>query len=311
MKYKVLVSTTTFGQVSNKPVELLEEQGFQIVKNPFGRTMQENEVIDFAKDCIGIVAGLEPLNKKVIDSCTNLKCISRVGVGMDNVDIDYAKQKGILVTNTPFGPTQAVAEMTLGLTLSLLRKIPQSHAKLINGVWKKEVGNLLKGKTIGIVGLGRIGKTTAGLFTALGNKVVAYDPFADKDWSGKNGVTLLDFDDLLRTADIITIHIPAGKNKKPVFSEKELSLMKPNSFLINVSRGGVVDEAALFISLQSNKLAGAAIDVFEEEPYSGPFLNLSNVVLTPHMGSYAAEAKLQMEIDAVDNLILSLKSIIK
>ena len=307
MNNKILVSPTTFGQVSNEPIELLKAHGFEIVRNPFSRTMHENEVKDYAKDCVGIVAGLEPWNKQVIDACINLKCISRVGVGMDNVDQEYAKKKGVTVVNTPFGPTLAVAEMTLGLTLSLLRKIPESHARMKNGIWKKEIGNLLSGKTIGIIGLGRIGQTTAGMFTALGNKVLAFDPFANKEWAKKNNVIIMEFDELLSKADIVTIHVPAGEDKKPIFTKQKLELMKPGSFMINVSRGSVVDESALLDLLKSGHLNGAAIDVFDEEPYSGPFVSLTNVVLTPHMGSYAAEAKVQMEIDAVNNLIAILK----
>lgn len=304
---KILTSPSSFGQISPKPYQILEEKGYTIVKNPYGRKLTEDEVIKIASDCIGIVAGVEPITKRVMDALPKLKCISRVGVGMDSVDLSYAKQKNIKVINTPDGPTRSVAEMTLAMTLSLLRKIPQADANIKNGVWKKETGNLLFGKTIGVIGLGRIGKLTAELFSKLGNLVIGYDLFPDKKWAEKNNIELLNISNLIEKSDIVSIHVPPNTDKTPILGKKELMQLKPNSFLINASRGGVVDESILFDLLNNNKIAGAAIDVFSQEPYSGPFIKLKNVILTPHLGSYAAEGKLQMEIDAVNNLINVLK----
>jgi len=304
---KILTSPSSFGQISNKPFEILKQKGYKIINNPYGRKLTEDEVIKLASDCIGIVAGVEPLTKRVMDSLPNLKCISRVGVGMDSVDLDYAKQKEIIVVNTPDGPTRSVAEMTLAMTLSLLRKIPQADANLKNGVWKKETGNLLFGKTIGIIGLGRIGKLTAELFLRLGNTVIGYDLYPDEEWAEKNNIELLDINSLIKESDIVSVHVPPNKDKKPILGKDELIQLKPNSFLINAARGGVVDEKVLFHLLNNRKIAGAAIDVFSQEPYNGPFTKLENVILTPHLGSYAAEGKLQMEIDAVNNLVDILK----
>ena len=300
---KVLTSPSSFGQISEKPYKILEDNGFDLIKNPFGRKLTEDEVIDIAQDCVGIVAGVEPLTARVMDALPNLKCISRVGVGMDSVDLDAAKQRGIKVVNTPDGPTRAVAELTLGLTFSLLRKIHTADANMKNNIWKKETGNLIFNKKIGILGLGRIGKTTALLFKGLGNEVAGYDLYPDKEWLMNNNIQLLSFEKLLSESDIITVHIPAASDGKPVINNKLISLMKPNAYLVNVSRGGVVDEQALYDALREKNIAGAAVDVFSKEPYEGELLNLTNVVLTPHLGSYAAEGKLQMEIDAVNNLL--------
>lgn len=305
---KILTSPSSMGQVGPQPFDLLNQNGFEIINNPYGRKLTENEVIELAKDCIGIVAGVEPLTKYVLDKLSKLKCISRVGVGMDSVDLDYAKQKGIIVINTPDGPTRSVAEMTIALTFSLLRKIPQADANIKNGVWKKETGNLLFGKTIGIVGLGRIGKMVAELFSKLGNNVEGYDLFPDKEWAKQNSIDIVDLDKLIHDSDIISLHIPPNKDKSAIIGKNQLSRMKKTAFLINAARGGVVDETILFELLKEEKIAGAAIDVFSEEPYDGPFITLNNVVLTPHLGSYAAEGKLQMEIDAVNNLISVLKN---
>jgi len=303
---KILVSPTSFGQVSMEPVDMLLAKGYELVYNKTGRKLKEEEVIALGKECDGIVAGLEPLTAKVMDELANLKCISRVGIGMDSVDMEYAASKGISVVNTPDGPTRSVAELTLGMTLSLLRKIPQSDAAIKNGRWKKYVGNLLHQKTVGVIGLGRIGKMVAQMFTALGNPVVGYDLYHDESWAKQYNVTYTDMDSVLKTADILTIHTPGSKDKIPVVGQQQLAMFKTGSFLINISRGDVVDESALYTSLTNGHLAGAAIDAFSEEPYTGPLATLENVVLTPHIGSYAAEGKLQMEIDAAKNLITEL-----
>jgi D-3-phosphoglycerate dehydrogenase / 2-oxoglutarate reductase len=302
---KVLVSPSSFGQCGNKPSEILKQNNFEIVPNPYGRKLTEVEVIELAKDCVGIVAGVEPLNKTVLDALTNLKCISRVGVGMDNVDLEYAKEKNIKVVNTPDGPTLAVAELTIGLTFALARKISQADSDIKNGIWKKQIGNLVSGKTIGIIGIGRIGKKVAEMFVGIGNKVIGYDIMPDPEWGNNTNVSFVDLNELLEIADIVCLNVPASGT--PIIKKEQLSKMKSESFLINVSRGGVVNESDLFNGLKNNQIAGAAIDVFDQEPYSGPFTELANVILTPHIGSYAKEGKLQMEIDAVNNLINQLK----
>jgi D-3-phosphoglycerate dehydrogenase / 2-oxoglutarate reductase len=304
---KILTSPSSIGQISPEPFNLLVQQGYEVINNPYGRKLTEDEVIDLAKDCIGIVAGVEPLNKRVMDSLPLLKCISRVGVGMDNVDLEYAKKKGIIVLNTPDGPTRSVAELTLAMTFSLLKRIPQADADMKNRRWEKRIGNLLFQKKIGIIGLGRIGRMVAEMFRALGNPVMGYDLMPDTQWALQNNVTLLGFEDVIRQAEILSLHIPGNKDKTPVVSKSELDKMKPGAFLVNIARGGVVDEDALYNELKDGKLAGAAIDVFSKEPYDGILCDLDTVILTPHLGSYALEGKLQMEIDAVQNLINALK----
>jgi D-3-phosphoglycerate dehydrogenase len=304
---KILASPSSIGQISSKPFELLEANGYEVVRNPFGRKLTKEETINLGKDCVGIVAGVEILDSIVIDSLPNLKCISRVGIGMDNVDILYAENKGITVLNTPNGPTRAVAELTLGLTLSLLRKIPNAHYDLKNRIWKKQTGNLLYEKKVGVLGLGRIGRMVAEMFRSLGNPVVGYDLYPNLEWAKKNNVEILSLEQLLNQCDIITIHIPGNSDGSPVINQEVLSSLKEGAFLVNVSRGGVIDEEALYKFLTNGKLSAAAIDVFNNEPYSGKFCDLDNVILTPHIGSYAKEGKVKMEVDAVINLINALK----
>jgi D-3-phosphoglycerate dehydrogenase len=305
---KVLVSPSSFGEISIEPKILLENAGYTIINNPYSRKLTESEVAELAVDCVGIIAGLEPLNSFVIDKLPKLKCISRVGIGMDNVDIEYASSKNIKVLNTPNGPTRAVAELTMAMVFSLLRRIPHADSNMKKHIWKKETGNLLFEKKIGIIGLGRIGKKVAEMFRALGNPVLGYDIFPDINWAEQNNVELCEFEEVLRRSDIITLHVPGSNDKKPIITKAELEYCKKSSIIINITRGGVIDELALYDALIKGEIKAAAIDVFQEEPYMGPLTALDNVILTPHIGSYASEGKLQMEIDSVKNLINALKA---
>jgi D-3-phosphoglycerate dehydrogenase len=305
--HKILVSPSSFGECGLEPFDLLKEVGFEIIPNPYGRKLSEDEIIEHASDITGVVAGVETYSRRVLDSLKYLKCISRVGVGVDSINLNYAKEKGVEVLITPEGPTQAVAELSLGLAMNLLRRISISDRNIRDGIWKKEVGNLLVNKTVGIIGLGRIGKRTATLYKALGCKVVAFDKFPDATWMESNEVQSVSLEQLCGDSEIITIHVPGMDNGKPLIASPELQTMKPATIIINLSRGGVVDEHDLFTYLKANPDSFAALDVFNKEPYTGPLITLDNIVLTPHLGSYAKEAKLNMEIDAVKNLIEFLK----
>jgi D-3-phosphoglycerate dehydrogenase len=303
---KILISPSSFGQCGKVPIDLLRQNGYEVIENPYGRKLNEKEILELANGVIGIIAGVENLSCNILKQLKTLKVISRVGVGMDSVDLECATELGIVVKNTPDGPTQAVAELTVGLAMSLLRHICISDKKIKNGIWKKAIGNLINKQTIGIIGLGRIGKQTAKLFLALGAKILGYDIFPDNSWAEKNDVEIVELDEILKRSDIVTLHLP--RTNKPLIGKKELQQMSKNTYLINVSRGGVVDEDALYQALNSGELAGAAVDVFVEEPYKGKLRELENIILTPHLGSYACEAKLKMEIDAVNNLLTVLGS---
>ncbi|MDB4779802.1 phosphoglycerate dehydrogenase [Akkermansiaceae bacterium] len=302
---KILLSPSSFGQISIEPVKMLERQGYQITHNPFGRKLTAEEVVDLGRDCVGIVAGVENLSREVLLNLPKLQCISRVGTGLDNVDLDAANETGITVKNTPFGPTQAVAELAIGLAFALLREIPMADADLKNRIWSKRTGNLLQGKTIGVIGLGRIGKKVAEMFSKFETKVQGYDIAPDFTWALESSVKIVDLDNLLATSDLVSIHVP-GSCGRPVLSAENLKGMKKGAWLVNLARGGVVDEREIYKMLEKKHLAGAAIDVFSEEPYTGELCDLNNVILTPHLGSYAMEAKLKMELEAVENLLISL-----
>lgn len=296
-KKKIAITTSSFGEYDRKPLSLLEARGYEITLNPYGRKLYKEEVVEFCEDAIGIIAGTEQIDASVIEELKLLKVISRCGTGMDNVDIEAAGRKGIKVFNTPDAPTIAVAELTIGLALTLLRKVHVMDSGIRNNKWQKLMGNLISDKKAGIIGFGRIGKKVAGLLEAFGCKVAYSDTNISRDYPN---ITCLPLEDLFRWADILFLHV---STKETIIGEKELGLIKDGAWIINVSRGEVIDEKALYEALKSRKLAGAALDVFRAEPYTGPLRELENVLLTPHIGSYAKEARTGMELQAVENLL--------
>lgn len=298
----IFISTSSFGKHSQEPLHLLEKEKINFELNQLGRTLNVEEIIKFLRNKDGLIAGTEPLNLLVFEKCPTLKVISRVGTGLDNIDLNAAAEKKVKVFNTPGGPTEAVAELTLGLILTLLRKINSLDGKIRQGIWKKEMGSLLSHKTVGIIGFGNIGKKLAELLRPFNCKILVYDPFVSCE--GELFVKKVDsLDDLLSSADIVSLHMCYTKENYHILNRERFSKMKSTGILINAARGGLIDENALYNDLRKGKIAGAALDVFEKEPYQGNLKDIENVVLTPHIGSYATESRIQMEIDAVLNLL--------
>jgi D-3-phosphoglycerate dehydrogenase len=229
--------------------------------------------------------------------------ISRCGAGLDNVDLKSADELKIKVYNTPDAPTDAVAELTVGLMLDCLRLISKTDRNIRKGIWEKPMGSLLRSKNTGIIGFGRIGRALSKILQAFGSNVFAYDIAAV---AGSQGVQIVPFEELIRKSDIISLHIPASSEKKYIIDAPVISMMKEGAYLFNVARGGLVDEDALFQALRSGKIAGAGIDTFESEPYSGKLMEMENVVLTSHIGSYARDSRILMEKQAVLNLLKGL-----
>ncbi len=298
---KILISTSSFAKFDKCPLNLLKDKGFEIILNPFGRELTAQEVIDLGINCSGFIAGTEPLRADTLTKLKNLKVISRCGAGLDNVDIVRAGELKIKVFNTPDSPTVAVAELTIGLIFSLLRKVVLMDKELRSGKWSKRMGSLLEGKSVGIIGMGRIGKKVAQYLQPFGVQVYFSDPNIQETSIGY--ALRLELDKLLEAVDIVTIHMSFNQRDRYLIDSAKISLMKPGAFLVNCSRGGIVDENALYLAVKEGKLAGAAIDVFEKEPYSGKLIELENVILTPHIGSYAVEARIGMEKESVYNLL--------
>lgn len=306
MVKKIAVTTSSFGECGSYPLELLGKNKLSVIFNNQGRTLKQKEVLGLLSGCLGVIAGTEIYDKEVLKKLKDLRVISRCGSGTDNVDLNTCKIQGIKVFNTPDAATHAVAELVIGLILNLLRNINVMDHEIHGGVWRKRMGKLFVDKEIGIVGFGRIGKEVAKLSSLLGAKVFYHDPLEsreqDASYAIRNGLK-----DLLSHCDVISLHLPFTPENRHFIGKKELSLMKESSILINCSRGGLVDEDALYAALKNGKLSGAGIDVFDSEPYQGPLRELENVILTPHIGSYAKEARLKMELTAVDNLIKGLR----
>lgn len=302
---KIFISTTSFGEYDPSPIELCKKNGYDVLRNPYGRTISPAELIKLANDVVGIIAGTEAITKDVLLRLPLLKVISRCGVGLDNIDLVAADDAGIQVFNTPHAPTQAVAELTIGLILASLRRITEADRLMRRGKWSKPMGHLLAEKTVGIIGYGRIGQAVSKLAEAFEAKVIAYDI---KPSSKASMTKTASFDELIATSDIITLHVSSEKySKECIINSDVIAKMKNRAYIINTSRGGLIDENALYDALKSGKLAGAGIDTFAEEPYTGKLAELDNVVLTPHIGSYAKEARIAMEKQAVDNLLKGLE----
>ena len=306
---KILISSRSFGKIDSGAIKLLENEGLEPVMNPYGKKLNEKEIMNLLDDAVGIIAGTENITGKIISQGNSLRVISRYGIGLDNIDLNAADQKNVLVFNTPETPKIAVAELVLSLILSLLKKIIDVDKNTKNGLWKPEIGNLISGKTIGIIGLGRIGKQLVEFLLPFKLKILAYEINPDKKFVSKNNIDLVSLETLIRESDIITLHVPLNKQTKHIISEKELEMTKKTAILINTARGGLVDEEILYSFLKERKIAGAAIDVFEEEPNTGKLKELDNIILTPHIGTYTVETRKNMEIEAVNNLINGLRKV--
>ena len=303
MKNKIFVSLSTFADSDNKPLALLKESGFDYYINSLGRRITEDEVLEMGVNATGIIAGLEPYTSDVLLQLKNLKCISRVGVGTDNIDNAYAKTKGIIIRNTPNVVIQPVVELTLTMILTLLRKATL-HTNLIKlNKWERHVGNLLYGKTVGIIGTGRIGKRMSETLLLLGANIIAYDIYPDLEWQKKLNVKYISRNDLYKNSDIISLHLSDSTQVKPVISKKEIEQMKDGVLIINTSRGQFIDEKDLFDGLTTEKVGGVGLDVYVNEPYNGDLINFDNVVLTPHIATLTKESRTEMEVEAVTNLL--------
>ena len=306
---RILITTSSFGKDDPSPLNLLQNAGYEAIINPYGRRLTEDEVLDLLSEVkpVGMVAGVEPITARVLQQAEGLKVISRCGVGLENVDLNAAGSLGITVTNTPDGPTEAVAELTIGLIFNLLRMVSFLDRELRKGNWIKRTGGLVRGKKVGIIGLGRIGKEVAEMLLALGAKVAGTDIQPDYEWLQKNQIPLVSLEELLKQSEILCLHLSHKPDNKHLIGRKEMEAMPKGAYLINTSRGEVIDHDALYSMLTNGHLSGAALDVFDHEPYTGPLTKLDNVILTPHVGSYAREARVEMEIQAAENLIAGLK----
>ena len=300
---KVLISTSSFAEFSDEPIKLLEKNNLSYILNPYKRKLSEEETVSLLAGCVGVIAGTEKYNRNVLSKCDSLKIISRVGVGTDNIDFSETDNKGISVFKTETDLSKAVAELAFGLVMDVSRKISQHDQSIRSGVWPKKIGHLVSGKTLGILGLGKIGKALIELTSGFGLKYLAYDQFHDHDFAGRYNLEYVELNELLSRSDIISIHMKYDNSLLNLLSGKQLEILKANAILINTSRGELIDENALYKCLSENRIFGAGLDVYHDEPYKGILTELDNIVLTPHNGSFVKEVRLKMELEAVENLV--------
>jgi D-3-phosphoglycerate dehydrogenase len=295
---RILLGPSSFGALDSSPRSVLVDAGFELVENPFRRRLTRDELgalLD--SSVVGLIAGLEPLDRDVLQA-SSLRVVSRCGAGMFNVDVLAAEELAIRVCSTPDGPTVAVAELTLSAMLSILRGTHRMDAAMHAGDWPKTIGGQLEGRTVVVVGLGRIGRRVAQLVAAFGARIIAVDPMAAASADGECEFRSLQ--DALPDAGVVTLHC-SGETE--VLGAAELAQLPRGAFVLNCARGGVVNEAALLSALDSGHVAGAWLDCFVEEPYTGPLRGHAQVLLTPHVGSYTRECRLKMETQAARNLV--------
>ncbi len=302
---KILVTPTSMQPgKSTKALEELMAFSKDLVFNATGKPLTEEELLPLLKDCDGYIAGLDFITEKVLKSCDHLKAISRYGAGYDRVDINAAKALSIPVTNTPGVNAEAVGELAFGLILSVARKIPYLDTSTREGGWVRSTGMELKGKTIGILGLGAIGKVVARCAKGFDMTVIAYDPYINVAYCKSNAIKVSTFDEVLEQADVISLHLPLIDTTQHLINASAFAKMKPTSILVNTSRGGIIDEDAAYDALKNGRLGGLALDAFEiEPPTDSPLFSLPNVVTTPHTGAHTEEAVVNMATMSVKNLI--------
>jgi D-3-phosphoglycerate dehydrogenase len=289
----------------------LSNEGLDILKEHFTvdihTGLSEDELVDKIKqyDALVIRSGTQ-VTQKIIEAADNLKVIGRAGVGVDNVDVDAATKKGIIVTNAPEGNMISAAEHTIAMMMAMSRNIPQANASLKAREWKRNkfTGIEVKGKTLGIIGLGRIGSEVSKRSLGLEMNLIGYDPFISEKRAVELGIKLTTVNEIAKVADYITVHTPLIKETKNIIDEEQFALMKPSVKIINCARGGIINEEALAKALEGGKIGGAALDVFvEEPPFNSPLLQFDNVIVTPHLGASTQEAQVNVAIDIAKEIV--------
>jgi len=301
---KVLITTVPFGHNDRAPLDLLESNGISYTINPLNKKLTEDELLEMVSDVDVIIAGTEQITDKVMSKAKKLKMISRVGIGLDSVDLTSAQKRGIAVSYTPDAPAPAVAELTIGLMLALLRSIYVSNSEMHEGEWTRYFGRRLSEVTIGIIGCGRIGSRVLKHLNGFGNpKIMVNDRKVKFEADNAFNVEWAEKEEIYRCCDIVTVHLPLTVETKNMIRKHHLLSMKSDAIIINSARGGIINENDLYHVLQSGHLGGAAIDVFDLEPYSGDLIKVDRCVLTAHMGSMSVDCRSKMEIQATKEAV--------
>jgi D-3-phosphoglycerate dehydrogenase len=308
MPYKLVSTSPTFGYYAQGPMDFLKEHCCEVELIPQGKKLSEDELVECAAAVDAMIVGVEKITDRVIQGGKNLKVIAKHGAGVDNIDMAAATQRGIVVTSAPGANSEAVADLTIGFFLALARQIPAADRAVKAGQWPRVVGTQFNNKTLGIIGVGQIGKKVAQRASGFDMNILVYDVVLDEAFAEMFNVQYLALEEVLAKSDFISIHVPLTPATRNLIGPKEFRLMKKDAILVNIARGGVVDEEALFDALKEKKIQGAALDVFAQEPAKGnQLLTLENMIATPHMGGYTFEALHETGMICVRNIMDALE----
>jgi D-3-phosphoglycerate dehydrogenase / 2-oxoglutarate reductase len=305
MKNKILVTPRSLTKTGHPALDLLEKSGYQVMFCAPGEMPDENDLIKLLPDCVGYLAGVEPISEKALIAGKALKAISRNGTGIDNIDLKAAKQLNITILRAEGANARGVAELTISLLLSAFRHINFSDATIKSGKWERKRGLEVYHRTLGLIGFGKVGQLVARLAIALGMKVVAYDPFVtDFTEFSSDDFKLVSLEMLFEVSEVISLHCPPTENKQPIISEASIKKMKKGVVIINTARWELIDEKAVLKALNASKIGGLATDVFPSEPPElSPLINHPNVINTPHIGGFTEESVSKAASIAVENLV--------
>ena len=301
---KILITTVPFADKDRLTLDLMEDAGIEYLINPLNKKLSEDELKEMVTDFEVIIAGTEPITTNVMDAATNLKLISRVGIGLDSVDLLSARERGIKVSYTPDAPAPSVAELTICLMLCLLRSVHISNSEMHSGKWHRFFGRRLAEVTLGIIGVGRIGTRVLNRTISFGTpKILVNDLKPNRELDRRFKLEWASKEKIFQEADVISLHLPLTHLTKDMIRREHLLSMKKDAVIINTSRGGIINEQDLYNVMQSGHLSGAAVDVFDSEPYLGPLRNIQRCLLTAHMGSMSLDCRARMEIEATEEAI--------
>ena len=301
---KALITTVPFGEGNRVPLDLLENAGIEYLINPYNKKLTEDQLSELVGDFDVLIAGTEPITDRVMGQASKLKLISRVGIGLDSVDLTAAKRRGIKVSYTPDAPAPAVAELTLCMILTLLRSVNISNSQMHSGKWERIFGRRLNNITVGIIGVGRVGTHLLRCMGGFGKiRILVNDINPNNQLNQEFNLEWVTKEQIYKEADLVSLHLPLTSLTRNMICREQLLQMKKDAFIINTSRGGIINENDLHRVMVEGHLGGAAIDVFQNEPYQGKLCEIDRCLLTAHMGSMSIDCRSQMEIEATEEAI--------
>ena len=304
---KILITPRSLTRDGDPALELLKKAGHELVLCTPGKAPDEAELLRLVPGCVGWIAGVEKITERVLKEARGLKAISRNGTGVDSVDLEACKRLGIAVLRAEGANARGVAELAIGLLLALVRSIPASCAAMKAGGWERSQGAELEGRTLGIVGCGRIGKLVARFALALDMQVLGYDAYPDASFAPSALFRFAALDEVLGSSDAVTLHCPHEPGQPPIMDTLSIEKMRKGAYLINTARAGLVDPAAVLLALERGKLSGYAVDAYDTEPpAASPLLSHRKVITTPHIGGFTTESVTRATRAAVENLLAAL-----